>query len=65
MRVLLVCGFVCVLMFALAACDKIEETDLENDVIEDVFATGEELPEKRGLPKRRAGKGACDYGFWC
>jgi hypothetical protein len=64
MRFILMCGLVCVLMFARGQCDEIQ-TDLENDVFEDVFAAGEKLPEKRALPKRKAGPGNCGYGFWC
>ena len=64
MRFLLVSGLVCVLMFALAQADEIE-ADFENDVFDDVFASRDNAPVKRGMPKRKAGPGNCGYGFWC
>ncbi len=64
MRFLFVCGLICVFIIAVARCDEIE-TDFENDVMEDVLAAREKLPEKRGLPERKAGSDQCGYGFWC
>ena len=65
MRFLLLCGFVCLLMFSLAKCDEVE-SDVD-DVMENIFATRDEVPEKRGLadPKKKDADDQCGFGFWC
>ena len=64
MRFLLLCGFVCLLMFSVAKCDEVE-SDVD-DVMENIFATRDEIPEKRWQedPKKDADD-QCGFGFWC
>ena len=53
------------LMFCLAQCDEIE-SDADNEVMENIFAARDEIPEKRKLsdPKKDSDD-QCGFGFWC